>query len=111
MAKIAAITARKNRTAPPNAANIDGLSSKVEGGVITLRTRLVEGRLHIEIEDDGVGMEESKLATMFDSGIGVSNVNERLHVLFGDDYRMDVDSRPGEGTRTHIEFPDLSGRR
>jgi len=88
-----------------------GLSSKVEGGVITLRTRLEAERLHIEIEDDGVGVEESKLATMFDSGIGVSNVNERLHVLFGDDYRMDVDSRPGEGTRTHIEFPDLSGRR
>ncbi|MBI2689622.1 MAG: histidine kinase [Acidobacteria bacterium] len=88
-----------------------GLSSKVEGGQITLRTQLREERLHIEIEDDGVGVEESKLATMFDSGIGVSNVNERLHVLFGDDYRMEVDSRPGEGTRTHIEFPDLSGRR
>ena len=88
-----------------------GLSSKVEGGVITLRTRLRDARLHIEIEDDGVGVEESKLATMFNSGIGVSNVNERLQVLFGDDYRMDVDSRPGEGTRTHIEFPDLNGRR
>jgi two-component system LytT family sensor kinase len=88
-----------------------GLSSKVEGGVITLRTRLREERLQIEIEDDGVGVDEAKMATMFDSGIGVSNVNERLHVLFGDDYKMEVDSRPGEGTRTHIEFPDLNGRR
>ncbi|MBL8238960.1 MAG: histidine kinase [Bryobacterales bacterium] len=88
-----------------------GLSSKVEGGVITLRTRIEAERIHIEIEDDGVGVEESKLATMFDSGIGVSNVNERLHVLFGDDYKMEVDSRPGEGTRTHIEFPDVIGRR
>jgi len=56
-------------------------------------------------------VDEAKMATMFDSGIGVSNVNERLHVLFGDDYKMEVDSRPGEGTRTHIEFPDLNGRR
>jgi len=88
-----------------------GLSSKVEGGVITLRTRIAAERIHIDIEDDGVGVEESKLATMFDSGIGVSNVNERLQVLFGDDYKMEVDSRPGEGTRTHIEFPDLNGRR
>ena len=88
-----------------------GLSSKVEGGVITLRTRLRDERLEIEIEDDGVGVDEAKMATMFDSGIGVSNVNERLHVLFGDDYKMEVDSRPGEGTRTHIEFPDLNGRR
>ena len=29
---------------------------------------------------------------------------------FGDDYRMDIDSRPGDGTRTHIEFPDLTSR-
>jgi two-component system LytT family sensor kinase len=82
-----------------------GLSSKIEGGVITLRTRLAGDRLHIEIEDDGVGVPEEKMATMFVSGIGVSNVNERLKVLYGEDYRMDVDSRPGEGTRTHIEFP------
>lgn len=88
-----------------------GLSSKVEGGSITLRTRLRGSRLFIEIEDDGVGVEEAKLASMFESGIGVSNVNERLHVLFGDDYKMEVDSRPGEGTKTLIEFPDLSGRR
>lgn len=35
-----------------------GLSSKVEGGVITLRTHLRAERLHIEIEDDGVGVGE-----------------------------------------------------
>ncbi|MBM3754873.1 MAG: sensor histidine kinase [Acidobacteria bacterium] len=87
-----------------------GLSSKVDGGVITLRTRLSGGRVHIEVEDDGVGVPPEKLDTMFESGIGVSNVNERLKVLFGDDYRMDIDSRPDEGTRTHIEFPDLTTR-
>ncbi|MBM3784453.1 MAG: sensor histidine kinase [Acidobacteria bacterium] len=87
-----------------------GLSSKVEGGTITLRTRIFNERVHIEIEDDGVGVPEEKLGTMFDSGIGVSNVNERLKVLFQGDYRMDIDTRPGEGTRTHIEFPDLNTR-
>lgn len=87
-----------------------GLSSKVEGGVITLRTHVNDGRVHIEIEDDGVGVPAEKLDAMFESGIGVSNVNERLKVLFGDDYRMDIDSRPNEGTRTHIEFPDLTAR-
>ncbi|TRY21604.1 sensor histidine kinase, partial [Brevibacillus sp. LEMMJ03] len=42
----------------------------------------------------------------FERGIGVSNVNERLKVLFGDRYRMWIDSKPGEGTRTGIEIPD-----
>jgi len=84
-----------------------GLSQKVEGGSIRLRTWLEGTRLNIVIEDDGLGIPESKLATLFESGIGVSNVNERLRVLFGTGYRLLVDSTPGEGTRTLIEIPQL----
>jgi two-component system, LytTR family, sensor kinase len=83
-----------------------GLSSKVDGGTIRVRSRLVGRRLQILIEDDGVGIPEAKLATLFDQGIGVSNVNERLKVLFGDDYKMWIDSRLGEGTSTGIELPE-----
>jgi sensor histidine kinase YesM len=84
-----------------------GLSGKVEGGAIRIRTRRVASRLHLLVEDDGVGIPESKLATLLDRGIGVSNVNERLKVLFGSDYRMWVESRPGERTRVQIEIPEL----
>ena len=63
-------------------------------------------RLQILVEDDGVGIPEAKLATLFEQGIGVNNVNERLKVLFGDDYKMWIDSRPGEGTSTGIEIPE-----
>jgi two-component system LytT family sensor kinase len=84
-----------------------GLSSKVEGGMIRVRSWLSDGRLHVVVEDDGVGIPETKLATLFDLGIGVSNVNERLKVLFGQDYRMWIDSRLGEGTKTGIEIPEV----
>jgi two-component system LytT family sensor kinase len=84
-----------------------GLASKVDGGEIRLRVWLEDTRLHILIEDNGVGIPESKLGALFDSGIGVSNVNERLRVLFGLGYRMIIDSKPGEGTRTLIEIPEL----
>jgi two-component system LytT family sensor kinase len=83
-----------------------GLSSKVDGGMIRVRSRLVDGRLHLTVEDDGVGIPEAKLATLFEQGIGISNVNERLKVLFGNDYRMWIDSRPGQGTQTEIEIPE-----
>ena len=56
------------------------------------------------MEDDGVGIPEPKLATLFQQGIGVSNVNERLKVLFGNDYKMWIESKAGEGTRTGIEI-------
>jgi two-component system LytT family sensor kinase len=87
-----------------------GLSSKIEGGSITLRARRVEERLHLLVEDDGVGIPEAEMATLLERGIGVSNVNERLKVLFGADYRMWIDSKPGQGTRIEIEVPELQSR-
>jgi two-component system LytT family sensor kinase len=84
-----------------------GLANKVEGGMIRLRTWLEGTRLNILVEDDGVGIPEAKLAALFNSGIGVSNVNERLRVLFGPAYRLVIDSTPGQGTRTLIEIPEL----
>lgn len=86
-----------------------GLSSKVSGGTVRLRSRIAGGRLQLLVEDDGVGIPENKLATLFEQGIGISNVNERLKVLFGDDYKMWIDSRLGEGTSTGIELPEESG--
>jgi two-component system LytT family sensor kinase len=84
-----------------------GLGTKVEGGTIRVKARRVDGRLHLTVEDDGVGIPEAELATLLEKGIGVSNVNERLKVLFENDYRMWIDSQPGRGTRIGIEVPEL----
>ncbi|MBV8867296.1 MAG: histidine kinase [Acidobacteriaceae bacterium] len=84
-----------------------GLSSKIEGGTIRLHTWLEGTRLHISVEDDGVGIHEAKLDKLFTSGIGVSNVNERMRVLFGANYRLTIDSKSGRGTRTLIEIPEV----
>jgi sensor histidine kinase YesM len=40
-------------------------------------------------------------------GIGLSNVRERLRVLYGADFRLEIESRPGEGTIIRIEVPEL----
>ena len=42
--------------------------------------------LHIEIEDNGVGISEEKLPHVYVEGIGLSNVRERLRVLYGTDF-------------------------
>jgi len=82
-----------------------GLASKVSGGTIRVRGLQSNGRLQILVEDDGVGIPEAKLARLFENGIGVNNVNERLKVLYGDNYKMWIDSRPSEGTSTGVEIP------
>ena len=84
-----------------------GLAAKLEGGEIAIRSSTREGRLIIEVEDNGVGIPEDRMTQVFGEGIGISNVHERLRVLYGGDFRMDISSRPGEGTRISIDIPEL----
>src|SRR5580658_5621995 len=84
-----------------------GLASKLEGGRIQLRTTNHDGRLHIEIEDNGAGISEEKMPHVYVEGIGLSNVRERLRVLYGTDFRLEIQSRPGEGTLIRINIPEL----
>jgi two-component system LytT family sensor kinase len=84
-----------------------GLSPKVEGGTIWLRTAIRGGRLQLELEDDGVGIEPNAMPNVFQRGIGVSNVHERLRVLFGNEFLMLIHHRPGGGTQVRIQIPEL----
>src|SRR5438128_4404208 len=55
-----------------------GLSRKVGGGRITIRTMVRDGSVIIEVHDDGLGMTEERLVEALGGGIGLSNVCERL---------------------------------
>jgi two-component system LytT family sensor kinase len=85
-----------------------GIAPKIEGGTITLRSWRNQGRLFVEVRDDGVGIPEERVADVYDSGIGMSNVRERLRVLYGQDYALRIESRPGEGTAIRVEIPEVT---
>ena len=84
-----------------------GLAAKMGGGELTIHTESREGRLVIAVEDNGVGISKERMAQVFEDGIGISNVHERLRVLYGADFRMDISSHEGEGTRIRIDIPEL----
>jgi two-component system LytT family sensor kinase len=84
-----------------------GLAPKIDGGKIQLRTTNRNGRLHIEIEDNGVGISEEKMPHVYVEGIGLSNVRERLRVLYSTDFRLEIESHTGEGTVIRIDIPEL----
>jgi two-component system LytT family sensor kinase len=86
-----------------------GLSPKVEGGSITVRSRVEGERLIVEVEDDGVGIAGDgfleRPSGVGGSGIGMANVAERLKVLFGDTSRLAVNNSPKGGTLVQISLP------
>src|SRR5439155_13068638 len=88
-----------------------GLSSKIDGGSIYLRSQVSDSHVTIEVEDDGVGMASAQLlerpSGFGQGGIGMANVAERLKVLYGDTARMTVDSRNGSGTLVRLRLPIL----
>ncbi len=56
-----------------------------------------EGKIVLEIKDDGVGMNKSKNKR----GIGLKNITSRVRQIQG---HLDIDSRPGNGTKVSIDF-------
>ena len=106
---------------------IHGVELKVGGGNLYIRFCCTKDRLIIRISDDGVGMDERTLAklnqklgkstqTLHDEGekqggIALVNVNNRIHLIFGDEYGLHVYSVPGEGTDVEITIPIIQDDR
>jgi two-component system LytT family sensor kinase len=94
-----------------------GLAPKVEGGNIILRSRLDGDKLIVQIEDNGVGMavlgqisvpEKGKEPHLGQTGIGMSNVAERIQVLYGDAGKItSTVPASGDGTLVTLELPIL----
>ncbi|MDO8680410.1 MAG: histidine kinase [Acidobacteriota bacterium] len=89
-----------------------GFARKVGPGTITLRSWRERGAAIIEVEDDGLGISVERLQIALSSGIGLSNVHERLRVLYGTTGRLDLTGSPGKGVCARVEIPlDLASER
>lgn len=86
-----------------------GLDLKESGEkLITLSCWQNEDDIIWEVEDNGVGMDEDtakNLVKTHATGYGVKNVNDRLALLYGEDYKLYIESSPGEGTKVVIHIP------
>ena len=84
-----------------------GLSRKVGGGTVTLRVERLADAAAVEVVDDGLGMSEERLETAFNDGIGLSNVSERLRVIYCARSTLRLASTIGRGTTVRFEIPDI----
>ncbi len=78
---------------------------------ISIVVRLNERDMHITVVDNGCGICEEELDQVLKfgygkgSGVGLSNVNERLRSLYGEEYQVTLGSIEGVGTRVHLKVP------
>ena len=88
-----------------------GLEPRISGGTVTLRSRILsDGRLLIEVEDDGIGVDSERSirgVAHTGNGIGMRNVRERMKVLYGSAAEVEMVSRPGRGTKVTLVMPVL----
>ena len=82
-------------------------------GTIEIFIKRRDSILEIKVADDGVGMDSDTatravgqdLSKEHYSGIGVHNVHERLQLLYGEDYGIQIESRKQRGTCVKISLP------
>lgn len=107
---------------------IHGVELKVGAGHLTIHLAETGSRLLIRISDDGLGMDEEKLISInnklgrgslslmnaeqeLKDGVALVNVNNRIRLLFGDEYGIHVFSIPGVGTDVEISLPAITSDR
>lgn len=86
-----------------------GLFPKAEGGKIVLSVTQEKNELVLCVEDNGIGMSEEKIKSIFadphgQGGIGLKNVDERLKLYYGTG--LHLESYPGKGTCVWVRIPE-----
>jgi sensor histidine kinase YesM len=77
-----------------------GLEPRIDGGEIIISGAEKDGVLRLEVADNGIGFKEER-----ESGMGLSNVRERLHALYGESGRLILSENQPHGVKATIEVP------
>jgi sensor histidine kinase YesM len=77
-----------------------GLEPKIEGGEILIRVTEDRDIIRLEVTDTGI-----QFSPYYDSGVGISNVKERLNLLYGEMGRLILEENKPSGLKAIIEVP------
>jgi signal transduction histidine kinase len=80
-----------------------GIAPKRDGGTVWVRARERDGRLEIEVADDGIGAEPERPDD--DPGLGERAVSRRLAARHRDLATATVETAPGQGYRVRLSLP------
>ena len=101
---------------------IHGFRNKKSDARVDIQVSKQEGMLLVTVRDNGSGMTDEQLANIErrlaqagmhrileareeHSGIGLSNIHQRIRLMFGEEYGVRVESAPDTGTAVTLSFP------
>ncbi|NFS03174.1 histidine kinase [Clostridium botulinum] len=84
-----------------------GILIKPQGGEVIITAIDEKDKIKFVIKDTGVGMDKNTLSYVVESwpGIGLSNVNKRLKLLYGEKSFICIESKLNEGTKVMFCIP------
>jgi two-component system, LytTR family, sensor kinase len=82
---------------------LHGVASKIGPGRVDVFGRVKEGRLHLEVRDNGPGLDDGSQRAK--EGIGLSNTRERIAKIYGAAGHLSLRSEPGRGVSVQIVLP------
>lgn len=90
---------------------VHGFEQNVNEASLEVRGTLDDDEAVICIEDNGVGISEERISyilSMDSDRVGISNINQRLRLLYGEEYGLQIYSEKGKGTTVMLRFPKTS---
>jgi signal transduction histidine kinase len=82
-----------------------GLARKVGTGTVRIAAQLNDGQLTLSVGDDGLGMSPTALASVYDRGVGLRNLRDRMARLYGPTHAPEIVSQAGHGTEVRLRLP------
>jgi sensor histidine kinase YesM len=83
-----------------------GIAPRSSPGFIDIAAKQLDGRLRIQIRDNGPGLPEHRTdQNQFTKGLGLANTETRLKRLYGADHLFDLTNDPKGGLIVTLEIP------
>jgi len=83
-----------------------GIKNLDTTGIISIYSQIVENKIELIIEDNGIGFEAAKKQELMKmGGVGIKNVNKRIQYYYGNEYGAKIDSSFKAGARIIITLP------
>jgi two-component system sensor histidine kinase YesM len=92
---------------------IHGIGSSGNKGEVRINIFREEWKLFLKVRDNGAGMDRKIIETLKDpekrkrrfNRVGLNNIEERVKILFGEEYGLSIQSQCGKGTEITVVIP------